>query len=125
MSAQAGYTVEAVLALTGPSALRGVEHFADFQRTRIRPGADPRVPWVRPYRFGDLSVGPVYEYYAAPGKPAAIIGTPRELGAWGWNQQNSRYVPIDVCRWRDPEHRAELTRRARELAAAVRRAGGE
>lgn len=31
----------------------------------------------------------------------------------------SRVVPEDVARWRDPEHRAELKRRARAHAALV------
>lgn len=82
----------------------------------IRPGADPRAQWREPiapeasplvFEAGDR---------ASPGPVTILTASRRDY---------YRYVPIDVVRWRDPEHRAELTRRARELAAAVRRAGGE
>lgn len=87
----------------------------------IRPGADPRAQWAIGWIDRGLSLDDSARVFEAGDRarpvPVTVITASR--------RDYYRYVPFDVVRWRDPEHRAELTRRARELAAAVRLAGGE
>jgi hypothetical protein len=89
-------------------------HLLDWMRTRIEPGADPRRSWSpergrtpRPM-FEARAIGTVLPCYGSLESihrifvPAAI-----------------RYVPEDVARWRDPDHRAALIARAHAHAALV------
>lgn len=119
----AGFLVRVALGETD----RAREHVVDFQRTRIQPGADPRMQWSSPVDARDAPTeeDPIYEISDEYGAPLALRGSIDFLaGDWGYPPTSLRYVPCDVRRFRNAEHRAELTRRARELAAAVRRAGG-
>lgn len=93
-------------------------------RVCVPPGADPRREWTgHVERVSSETHVAVYEYHERNGGLSAVIGIPGQVRYWT-EPKRTRYVPYDVLQWRDPEHRAELTRRARELAAAVRRAGG-
>lgn len=104
-----------------PHPLTGDEHFSDFQRTRIPPGADPRAQWRRAAPVVENLFREVVFELGAPSSLTAFVAPYKRANSYvGY----AKYVPADVVRWRDPEHRAEMTRRARELAAAVRRAGG-
>ena len=115
------------LATADAGPVRAREHMADLVRTRITPGADPRVGWhngdppaLSPSGRGRsrrrLSV--LVEWSTSSGLSRGLTKF-YELAPVGW-----LYVPYDVARWRSTKHRAELTRRARELAAATRRAMG-
>lgn len=113
-------------------------------RTYIEPGADPRARWddgEHPRNTRGLSADEDDAGYSprwAKAYRKARLRYPRnerrslfeqndgpngglswasETYADGARYRALRYVPRDVARWRDPEHRAELTRRAREYAA--------
>lgn len=91
-------------------------HREDLIRTRIEPGADPRVPacgtnWRALWYF-------VSKGRAIAEEPAAN-GTVWFDAPPVWSARTDRYVPVDVLRWRDPEHRAALTARARAHAAII------
>lgn len=95
------------------------QHVADFDRTRIMPGANPRskcepFDWQtmrhllarRPHAIAEVAV------FDADGR---VVG----LRCIVMDHPLARVrivVPEDVARWRDPEHRAELKRRARAYA---------
>ena len=85
------------------SARDALDHLADLLRTRITPGADPRVPWERSHGFGQFETGT----RALP-RAVSIITASRTDGY--------RYVPEDVRRWRNSAHRAALAERARAYA---------
>lgn len=92
------------------------QHIKDFFRTCITPGTSPRAQWDVGVYFHDPDAdGPVFERCGSDG---ALLMTR------GPDYDDRRYVPHDVCRWRSTKHRDELTRRARELAAAAQRAMG-
>ena len=101
------------------------QHFADFDRTRIKPGADPRSKWsgslmkTDPTIYRDEPHTPKWCEVGPSDRPdLAWINGP--WNALGWRlSSRARYVPLDVCRWRDPEHREALKRRARAHAALV------
>jgi len=97
-------------------------HREDLIRTRIEPGADPRAMWSGSLMTTDPTI-----YRDEPHTPKWCEVGPLDRpdlawinGAWnalGWRlSSRARYVPVDVLRWRDPEHRAELARRARAYA---------
>lgn len=102
-------------------------HARDLGRTRIEPGADPRAEWVGKadvrahWRLSDT--GRVLRdprmfprFYAEFGEyDAPVFDTLRESART--RPGVSRYVPFDVARWRDPEHRAAMVERARAYAA--------
>lgn len=100
------------------------QHAADFDRTRINPGADPRMLWASTVdeRESPTTPNPVYEV-----RPSFDTGALRALQGeleylvdeWGFSRERLRFVPEDVRRWRNGVHRSELTRRARELAATT------
>lgn len=83
------------------------QHVADWMRTRIEPGADPRVERVGGLVFWPHETGPRDRPYGV------LVLAPFSRGS------DYRYVPEDVRRWRDPRHRAALTQRARAHAAIV------
>lgn len=93
------------------------ESIRDLIRTQIKPGADPRARWdVDVYSHDPSADGPVFERQLPN-------GTCMRLETSGWFNTGpavAPYVPHDVCRWRSTSHRAELERRARELAEATR-----
>jgi hypothetical protein len=100
-------------------------HLLDWMRTRIKPGADPRSKWS-----GSLTKTDPTIYRDEPHTPKWCEVGPSDRpdlawinGPWnalGWRlSSRARYVPLDVCRWRDPEHREALKRRARAHAALV------
>ncbi len=91
-------------------------HLADYEATRVEPGADPRAGWSknetalpRQYHQFARSLFEVGQRSAPRWCFLSVVG---DVDAYG-----CRYVPEDVARWRDPAHRAELLRRAREHAA--------
>lgn len=101
------------------------EHMADFRQTYVKPGADPRAKWS-----GSLTKTDPTIYRDEPHTPKWCEVGPSDRpdlawinGPWnalGWRlSSRARYVPLDVCRWRDPDHRAALTARARAHAALV------
>lgn len=127
------YFERTLSAVTQPSLLRysfGSEdyrrHVADFERTRIAPGADPRASWCskddsdhkRAVREADTP-----RWYETRDAEPRLAWLNERWNARGWRLRSSRayrYVPADVIRWRDPGHRAELTRRASVHAALPR-----
>ena len=102
------------------------QHVADFKRTRIDPGADPRVAWEtghhhyyrsrqnEPMNYESLHDRP-RSAYVHRHDPYDIVRSELLVA----RRPSLRYVPLDVCRWRDPEHRAALIARARAHAALV------
>lgn len=120
------------------------QHVADYDRTRITPGADPRKGWsesVTPRvtrvfldhddagysakRRAQVRKLPRYQRRLESRRNAVRYSTFEIAGrhnpAWTVVEYEAdlpgyNYIPCDVCRWRDPAHRAELTRRAREYA---------
>lgn len=98
----------------------------DFVRTRIVPGANPRAQWKDEQEVADARSFlekdrcAVIEFYDDEAKALSVALVSY---TWGWRfvcapmGGNHHYVPVDVCRWRDPEHREALTKRAREYAA--------
>lgn len=104
------------------------QHVADFDRTRIVPGADPRVEWdehSREQQFyrPEYTEPQWYESaHEAPRSAYILRSAPRghlRQNVYRSDGARLRYVPLDVCRWRDPEHRLALTARARAHAALV------
>lgn len=97
-----------VAAIMDRASVRMTEHEArahhdDMLSTFIIPGADPRVPWERSHGLGQFETG--------------TRALPRAVGIITASRTDSyRYVPEDVQRWRDPEHRAAMTERARKYA---------
>lgn len=99
------------------------EHMADLVRTRIEPGADPRALWDSFVDEVDAasSANPVvYEIQDTNGNIAALYGDSDYLvDECGYPRARLRYVPEDVRRWRNRNHRGFVERRAREWAAVV------
>lgn len=95
----------------------------DSFRTRVEPGADPRRGWAMRVdeRDARASMVPVYEVDRTDGLHAFYSNLGYTLADAGYLLDQARYVPRDVCRWRDPAHRNELTRRAREYAECAQR----
>lgn len=99
-------------------------HLRDLRRTRITPGADPRVAWDtnshkhqfyrrtphEPEHYESTHEAPRSAYILMRERPSVVRNA-----AYG-TRGHLRYVPCDVCRWRDPEHRAAMTERARVYA---------
>ncbi len=113
-------------------------HLADYEATRIEPGADPRATWEEHESLRELPDGTRDPSYSGSHRHAGapwrrrmrlvFVERVRADGALvaGWDSMGRQadkigrsdvYVPFDVVRWRRSEHRAELTRRAREHAA--------
>ena len=98
------------------------QHVADFERTRITPGADPRAEcW--PFDWQTMR-------HLLAGRSRAIaevIVFDDDIGSVATRcivmdhplAKVRRVVPEDVARWRDPAHREALTARARAHAALV------
>lgn len=86
-------------------------HLYDHLRTRITPGADPRAEWAGGDDAKWGTPDPSLERVTASGPVMCGVSSIFRSDAW------LRYVPEDVVRWRDPEHRAALTARAREYAS--------
>lgn len=96
-------------------------HLADYEATRIEPGADPRAEWMDPntpmfYAWGEGVV--MFETVEPSPRVWSIQYTLSPLDGLTLSGPH-RYVPQDVRRWRDPAHRAKLKRRAREYAALL------
>lgn len=93
----------------------------DLARTRIEPGADPRMPWTSDDTARDAPdcPYPMWELRTDDGRASGLQGELEDIVAWGYSPALVRYVPHDVRRWRNPGHRAELERRAREFAAIL------
>lgn len=111
-----GYTIAGFSLPYAASKEDAQQHVADWMRTRIEPGADPRVPacgtnWRALWYF-------VSKGRAIAEEPAAN-GTVWFDAPPVWSARTDRYVPVDVLRWREPEHRAALIARARAHAALV------
>ncbi len=94
----------------------------EFARAIVEPGADPRAQWCEASqrRYEGLMID---ERLSIGGDRRALFETgpkfaPRRMYyITASRRPDFRYVPEDVERWRDPAHRAELMRRAREHAA--------
>ncbi len=104
--------------LTEEEHAREMESAAELARVRIEPGADPRAEWQNRTAQPNLSLWqlPVFEIGRRESPRCyflTLFDAPDEYG----RRHGRRYVPEDVARWRDSEHRAELTRRAKEHAA--------
>ncbi len=125
-------------ALTEEEHAREMERAAELARVRIKPGADPRATWEEHASLRGLPDGqrdPNYSgshlHAGAPWRARmrfVFIERARYDGTLvaEWDSMGRQgdkigrtgvYVPFDVARWRDPAHRAELMRRAREHAA--------
>lgn len=111
-------------ALVPMSADDAAIHREDMLRTRITPGADPRAEWMDSTNDAALrewrdSIA-VFETREASPRLWEFVDV---LSPNSWLTENSpdecRYVPCDVVRWRDPEHRAALIKRASAYAALV------
>ncbi len=95
-------------------------HLADYEATRIEPGADPRAGWARqahqhPLIDRDL-LDSDYDGLALFERGPKTSPRPTSV-VFQLRRRDFRYVPHDVIRWRDPEHRAALGQRARAYAA--------
>jgi hypothetical protein len=104
------------------------ELVADYARTRIEPGADPRVRWTGYVTIGARGLErALFEFTSADGLPAlwSAHGLLERGARPAVAGDQHRYVPVDVARWRDPEHWVALKHRARELAIATPRLRGE
>lgn len=90
-------------------------HVADWMRTRVTPGADPRAE-CEPFDWRMTR-------YLLTQRPRAIAeirgddGRVRCVVMDNPRARVDRVVPEDVARWRDPKHRAAMTERAREYAS--------
>ncbi len=109
---------------------RAREHMADLVRTRIKPGADPRAMWANSLATSSEGVIEMlrrhgeglyaYEAESSPRSMPRLWSTGPELSrsvASTTRNLAQRYVPHDVRRWRDVEHRAAMAVRARAYAA--------
>lgn len=107
------------LATVDAEDARAREHLADLARTRIEHGADPRMSWDSDNAARDAPdcPYPIWEMLTDDGRASGLQGDLGDIVAWGYSPALVRYVPHDVRRWRNSEHRAELTRRARAYAA--------
>jgi hypothetical protein len=123
------------------------QHASDAVRAYVRPGADPRAEWSRrdgPWKSGLFThpddtgieqrpprdvrkftreqrdtlrrLGRNYRRWSVFEQPSDFGGITWAVEQW-CVRTRATYVPLDVMRWRDPKHRAELKRRAREYAA--------
>ena len=125
------------------------KHLLDWLRTRIKPGADPRAEWSRrdgPWKSRLFAHPDDTGIEQRPPRDVrkftreqrdtlrrlgrnyrrwSVFEQPSELGGITWAVEQwcvrtrATYVPRDVSRWRDPEHREALKRRARARAALV------
>jgi len=116
-------------ALCAMTEVEALAHAKDLLRTRIEPGADPRAGWnpldARVFELWRLDdAGQVQRspqrhrrfcIEIVTSAPAPVFDTLRWDEALP-SRKLCRYVPCDVCRWRDPEHRAAMTERARKYA---------
>lgn len=94
-------------------------HVADYDRTRITPGADPRDGWTSSVDECEAAESPlpIFEIRNGLRPLVALQGrNARSFEEWGYEPGQVRYVPEDVRRWRNPSHRRSLHRRAREYA---------
>ena len=97
------------------NAVDVAQHLADWMRTRITPGADPRAE-CEPFDWRMAR-------YLLTQRPRAIAevrgddGRVRCVVMDNPRARVDRVVPEDVARWRDPKHRAAMTERAREYAS--------
>jgi hypothetical protein len=95
-------------------------HLADYEATRVEPGADPRAGWARRARQHPLIdrdlLDSDYDGLVLFERGSKTSPLPTSI-VLQFRRRDFRYVPHDVARWRDPAHRAELLRRAREHAA--------
>lgn len=112
-------------ALCAMTEIEAMAHAKDMLRTRVTPGADPRVGWDPSLRFS--ASGALYKkepndpkwYEGAPFSAPRIAWLTAHWKALAWSlrqRDRYRYVPCDVCRWRDPAHRAAMAERARRYA---------
>ncbi len=96
-------------------------HLADYEATRIEPGADPRAEPL-------FTCGPSAAYVdgwrgeytveAALNPEINELWQVRVLGERSRYYRGCTYIPFDVARWRNNSgHRARLTERARAYAA--------
>lgn len=106
-------------ALCAMTEVEALAHAKDWLRTRITPGADPRVAWDtnshkhqfyrrtphEPEHYESTHEAPRSAYILMRERPSVVRNA-----AYG-TRGHLRYVPCDVCRWRDPEHRAAMTER--------------
>jgi hypothetical protein len=90
------------------------QQVAELARVRIEPGADPRAGWSKNETAlpEELKMS-LFEC----GKRDAPRFAYLDYRVGSGEPYGCRYVPTDVQHWRDPAHRAELMRRAREHAA--------
>lgn len=127
----------------GRIVFRTPEQYAELQRTRITPGADPRAQWdegedprdTRGLSADENDAGysqsrarafrKARRRYTRSERRSLFEQNDGPNGGLSWASEtyadgrpgSLRYVPRDVARWRDPEHREALTQRARAHAA--------
>ncbi len=95
-------------------------HLLDWMRTRIEPGADPRQRWAsQADELNALTTRAVFQLTTFAGETVALIMDRETIISWGWPPWRVLFVPEDVRRWRDRDHRAALIARARAHAAII------
>lgn len=103
------------------TAQESAAHLLDLRRTRVEPLADPRASWSGARDVAEvralLKNTHVCIVECRPRGAQPHLSLASRSDRWKWEGPERAYVPQDVCRWRDPEHRAALTARARERAA--------